>query len=81
MDKITWIKISRKSSISSLKNVILPETNFEIDLRWSGIMGVGSQKKPVLKSISNNVHCGIRLGGMGIALGSKLGSDLAECIV
>ena len=64
-----------------LKNVILPETNFEIDLRWSGIMGVGSQKKPVLKSISNNVHCGIRLGGMGIALGSKLGSDLAECIV
>jgi len=61
-----------------LKTTILPETNFEIDHRWSGIMGVGKQKKAIVKQISNNVFCGVRLGGMGIAIGSLIGKELAE---
>ncbi len=63
-----------------LKTTILPNTPFEIDLRWTGIMGVGSQKKPIVKQISNNVFCGVRLGGMGIAIGSLVGKELAELI-
>ena len=61
-----------------LKTTILPETNFEIDYRWSGIMGVGKQKKAIVKQLSNNVFCGVRLGGMGIAIGSLIGKELAE---
>ncbi|MBN2869184.1 MAG: FAD-binding oxidoreductase [Flavobacteriaceae bacterium] len=61
-----------------LKTTILPETNFEIDYRWSGIMGVGKQKKAIVKQISNNVFCGVRLGGMGVAIGSLIGKELAE---
>lgn len=61
-----------------LKTVILPTTPFEIDQRWSGIMGVGNKKKPLLKQVSNNVYCGVRLGGMGIAIGSLIGKQLAE---
>ena len=57
---------------------ILPNTNFEIERRWSGIMGVGEQKKPIIKQIAENVFCGVRLGGMGIAIGSFVGSTLAE---
>ncbi len=30
---------------SLLKTIILPDIPFEIDYRWSGIMGVGNQKK------------------------------------
>nr|WP_321221387.1 FAD-dependent oxidoreductase [uncultured Psychroserpens sp.] len=63
-----------------LKTTILPTTPFEIDHRWSGIMGVGQQKKPVLKQISNNVYCGVRLGGMGVAIGSLIGKELADLI-
>lgn len=61
-----------------LKSTILPNTEFEIDQRWSGIMGVGSQKKPVVKQLSDNVFCGVRLGGMGVAIGSLVGKELAE---
>ncbi|WP_081209475.1 NAD(P)/FAD-dependent oxidoreductase [Salegentibacter sediminis] len=63
-----------------LKTSILPETSFEIDKRWSGIMGVGSQKKPILKQLSENVYCGVRLGGMGVAIGSLVGKELSELI-
>ena len=61
-----------------LKESILPNTNFEIDRRWSGIMGIGNQKKPIIRPISNSVFCGVRLGGMGIAIGSSVGKELAE---
>jgi len=61
-----------------LKEIILPETPFEIDKRWSGIMGLGEQKTPIVKQISNNVFCGIRLGGMGIAIGSLIGKELGD---
>ena len=63
-----------------LKSTISPTTPFEIDHRWSGIMGVGQQKKPIVKQISNNVYCGVRLGGMGVAIGSLIGKDLANLI-
>ncbi|WP_417557945.1 NAD(P)/FAD-dependent oxidoreductase [Mesoflavibacter zeaxanthinifaciens] len=61
-----------------LKTTILPETDFEIDHRWSGIMGVGKQKNTIVKQVFNNVFCGVRLGGMGIAIGSLIGKELAD---
>ncbi|MEW7278759.1 FAD-dependent oxidoreductase [Aquimarina sp. 2201CG1-2-11] len=63
-----------------LREVILPTTHFEISHRWSGIMGVGSQKKSIIKPISNNVFCGVRLGGMGVAIGSQVGTELADLL-
>ncbi len=61
-----------------LKTTILPDTPFEIEHRWSGIMGVGNQKKAIIKQVSNNVFCGVRLGGMGVAIGSIVGKELAD---
>ncbi|WP_299006307.1 FAD-binding oxidoreductase [uncultured Tenacibaculum sp.] len=63
-----------------LKTTILPNTEVEIDHRWSGIMGVGNQKKAIVKQLSNNVFCGVRLGGMGVAIGSLVGKELAELL-
>jgi gamma-glutamylputrescine oxidase len=63
-----------------LKTTILPKTDFEIDQRWSGIMGVGQTKNPIVKQITNNVFCGVRLGGMGIAIGSLIGKELADLL-
>jgi len=61
-----------------LKTTILPDTPFEIAHRWSGIMGVGQQKKSIVKQVSNHVMCGVRLGGMGVAIGSLVGKELAD---
>ncbi|WP_222982385.1 NAD(P)/FAD-dependent oxidoreductase [Flagellimonas meishanensis] len=61
-----------------LKDVILPNQKVEIDQRWSGIMGIGKQKVPIVKQVSERVFCGVRLGGMGVALGSLVGKELAD---
>jgi len=63
-----------------LKEVILPDTPFEIDKSWSGIMGIGKQKRPIVRQISENAYCGVRLGGMGIAIGSLIGKELVGLI-
>ena len=63
-----------------LKSTILPKTPFEIEHRWSGIMGLGNQKKAIVKPIGKHVLCGVRLGGMGVAIGSLVGKELAELI-
>jgi len=63
-----------------LKTTILPNIPFQIEYRWSGIMGIGNQKKAIVKQVSNNIFCGVRLGGMGVAIGSLVGKELAELI-
>lgn len=63
-----------------LKEVILPEKDFEVDQRWSGIMGVGPQKKPLIFQASNCVYVGARMGGMGVAIGCSVGKKLSELI-
>ena len=63
-----------------LRAVVLPMTDFDIEHRWSGIMGMGNKKKPIVKRVSNNVSCGVRLGGMGIAIGSLVGIELADLV-
>ncbi|WP_027138005.1 NAD(P)/FAD-dependent oxidoreductase [Gaetbulibacter saemankumensis] len=61
-----------------LETTILSDIPFEIDYSWSGIMGVGNRKQAIVKPISKNVFCGVRLGGMGVAIGSLIGKELAQ---
>lgn len=73
-------KIIQDSLEQLLKNVILPKYDFEIEQRWSGIMGVGNHKKPIVEQLSENVYCGVRMGGMGVAIGSLIGQELADLL-
>lgn len=63
-----------------LREVILPNTDFTIAHRWSGIMGMGSHKKPIVEQLSQHTYCGVRLGGMGVAIGSIIGAELADLV-
>lgn len=63
-----------------LREVILPNTDFKIEHRWSGIMGLGSSKNPIVSQLSDHIYCGVRLGGMGVAIGSLIGTELADLI-
>lgn len=60
-----------------LREMILSNENYTIDQRWSGTMGVGAKKEPIVKKISENVFCAVRMGGMGVALGSLTGEEAA----
>lgn len=63
-----------------LNEVILPNQSFEIDMWWSGIMGIGSVKKPIIERISPNVVVAVRMGGMGVAIGSLVGEEAAALL-
>ncbi|MBK9283282.1 MAG: FAD-binding oxidoreductase [Sphingobacteriaceae bacterium] len=63
-----------------LKNIIIENIPHEIEHRWCGIMGVGSEKKPIIQFYSNNILLAVRMGGMGVAIGSLVGKIAAEKI-
>ncbi|RDV13387.1 FAD-binding oxidoreductase [Pontibacter diazotrophicus] len=64
-----------------LREVILPDTPFEIEHRWSGIMGMGAEKTTLVQQVSERVSCAIRLSGMGIAIGSLVGEEGAALVL
>jgi gamma-glutamylputrescine oxidase len=63
-----------------LSEIILPNSPFEIDYAWSGIMAVGSEKKPIVQKMNKNVAFGVRMGGMGVAIGASVGKQLSNLI-
>ena len=63
-----------------LRTWILPGIPFEIDLQWSGIMAFGSDKKPIIKRVNENLIVGVRMNGMGVAIGSEVGRIISEMI-
>jgi gamma-glutamylputrescine oxidase len=60
-----------------LREVILQNKNFEIDYWWSGIMGFGEKISPIVKQVEPNIFCAVRCNGMGIAMGSLVGEEVA----
>lgn len=52
-----------------------------IDHEWSGIMGIGPVKSPILRKHSEHIIFAVRLGGMGVALGSLLGHKAAKLLL
>ena len=46
--------------------------------RWTGWLGVGSARSPLLAQPRPGLHHAVRLGGMGVAIGCGLGAQLAD---
>jgi gamma-glutamylputrescine oxidase len=63
-----------------LQETILPGTLFEVEQCWSGIMAFGATKMPIVKAFSNQVFGAFRMGGMGVALGTEIATDLVNKI-
>ena len=55
----------------------LPE-RWEIELEWSGIMGMTPDKEPVIKEVEPGVWAAVGLSGMGIAIGMQVAKEVVE---
>jgi glycine/D-amino acid oxidase-like deaminating enzyme len=64
-----------------LREVVLPNQEYEIDYRWAGTLGLGAEKKPIISWVSPRVLCAVRLGGMGVAIGSLVGKQAAAMAI
>jgi glycine/D-amino acid oxidase-like deaminating enzyme len=78
----TWVfghtEAVKNKLTQHLKEVILPAQDFEIDYWWSGIMGFGNENNPIVKEIEPNLFCAVRCNGMGVAMGSLVGEEVAK---
>ena len=63
-----------------LFDTILPKQKVKIEHRWSGVMGFGKELKPIVKKIGPGLYCAVRCNGMGVAMGSLLGEQVANLI-
>ncbi len=74
-------KAIKKRLISDLESIIIPNQPYKVESEWSGIMAFGQTKEPIIKRISERVVLGVRLGGMGVAIGSLVGEEVAELLL
>jgi len=71
----------QKGLESFLVRHILRDVSYDISQRWSGFLGVGDHKEPIIQKIEENMVLAVRLGGMGIAIGSDTGRKAAELLI
>jgi hypothetical protein len=63
-------KLIQKTLEQFMMKRILPKgaKKPKIELRWSGTMGMGTIKKPIIQELQPNVYCAVRMSGMGVAI-------------
>jgi len=66
---------------SFLKTHVLPDTHFEVEHQWSGILGLGGDKSPITQWSSDRIFTACRLSGIGVAIGTSIGQSAATQIL
>jgi glycine/D-amino acid oxidase-like deaminating enzyme len=61
-----------------LSECILPGKSYSIELRWSGIMGMGADKMPIVQELAPGIFCAVRMSGMGVALAPVIGEQVSK---
>ena len=79
-ESLSYNELILADLLEKLNTMILPDTHYEIDYAWTGIMAFGSDKFPIVSAHSRRIFLGVRMGGMGVAMGSEVGHRLAELI-
>jgi len=62
------------------ENIIPNHKEVKIAGFWSGILGIGKTKEPIVERKCKNQYIATRMGGMGVALGILTGQEAAELI-
>jgi len=80
-DQFGTTELIQEGLLKLLHENILPYQTAEVEQWWSGILGLGEQKYPIVKMLSNRVGVAVRMGGMGVAIGTLVGEQAGEMVV
>lgn len=62
------------------EDIIFPGKRIEWDMEWTGVMAFGRKKTPIIQRIGPKSVLGVRLGGMGVAIGWQVGKELSVLV-
>jgi gamma-glutamylputrescine oxidase len=60
---------------------ILSPGTYSIEDRWSGIMGMGSEKMSIVEQVQPGIFCCVRMSGMGVALAPVVAAKVAGMMI
>jgi len=66
---------------SFLEKHILPGQPLIVEHSWSGILGFNESKEPIIKEVGPGMFVAVGLGGMGVAIGSLIGKEVADLLL
>ena len=64
-----------------LSKHLLTGNHLRISHQWSGILGVGKSKQPLLQWYRPGIYLACRMGGMGISIGAAIAARAAKDII
>lgn len=64
-----------------LTTYIAPNSQPQIDMRWSGVMAFTPNKQPLITEVRQNIWAALTCNGMGVALASKTAADVADVVL
>jgi glycine/D-amino acid oxidase-like deaminating enzyme len=71
----------REALLRMLQEVILPGQKTEVAAWWSGILGLGDKKSPIIRKLGPHLAVAVRMGGMGVAIGTLVGEEAARLLL
>ncbi|HRJ15494.1 MAG TPA: FAD-dependent oxidoreductase [Saprospiraceae bacterium] len=77
-DHFGTTSLIREKLLSLLDEMIAPGLHAEPERWWSGIMGVGETKRPIVQKLHPRLTVAVRMGGMGVAIGTQVGEEAAN---
>lgn len=70
-----------ESRLMEYLSAIWPQSkSVKIQHRWTGVLGIGKERLPIIKTVKPNIHVAVRLGGMGVSIGMQCGHQVADII-
>ncbi len=74
--------IELEKKLKALLNEAFPETlNATIEYQWTGVLGIGSNRIPIVSKLHARSVAAVKMGGMGVAIGMQLGKESIELLL
>jgi len=80
-DRLGQTETIRKYLLDILNKHILVDHSYQIEYEWSGILGFNGTKQPIVRQIYPGKFVAVGLGGMGVAIGSLVGKEVADLLL
>lgn len=63
-----------------MTDMICPGIEIGYDYSWGGTMGMAVDRQPIIQQLDSHLYCCVRMGGMGVAIGSIAAEKVANLV-